>query len=85
MIVFIDLLRDTGVVGVPFLLGDSAIVVVIREVHQELEDRLIVRDLTRDNLRVDLAVVVRFDINGINRTTARDIHFSKGCVDCCLS
>jgi hypothetical protein len=58
MIVSSDLLGDTGVVSVPLLFRDGAVVILIREVHQELEEGFILSDLSGDNLRVDLTVVV---------------------------
>ena len=69
MVVIINGGRDCRVVIVPFCLGDLAIVVLVPEVGQELQEGLVVGDLSRDHSwmevgRVDHSQVCCSDIAG---------------------
>ena len=85
MVVVVDGGGDSGVVVVPLGLGDLTIVVLVSEVGKELEEGLILCDLSRDDLGVSVARVAHSEVSSGDTAGAIGVELAEGGVDDGLS
>lgn len=60
-------LADALVVGVPLFAVDAAVAVLVAEVRQELEEDLVLGELSADHLGVQARLVDSLEVGGRNR------------------
>ncbi len=81
VVIIIDRGRHGGVEVVPLRLRDSSVVVLIAEVGQELQERLVLRDFSRHHLRVGLDRVAHAQVRGDHTLGTISVELAESNID----
>lgn len=85
VIIVINGSRDGSIIIIPLRSRNFSIFVFVTEVGQELEEDFILSHFTRDNLRVEAAIIGSLKISGFNGTVSILIEFQESLIDESLS